>query len=155
MLREAIFVFTAVLALTGATIVNQCETDMPYEDSTQISVSGCEQPVCILKQGSTITIEIKIVPSRTIENLINAVSGVIFNVPLPFIGVDGTSACDNIYNKDGTKVGCPLREGVEYVYKNSFPILPIYPRVAVTVRYALREGNNQVLCFDIPSKITK
>lgn len=103
--------------------------EIPFEDSNQITVSGCDKPLCTLKQGTTVTIEIKIVPSRTIQHLSNAVSGILFNVPLPFVGVDGTNACDNIYHKDNTKAGCPLEKDVEYVYRNSFPILPIYPKV--------------------------
>lgn len=56
-------------------------------------------------------------------------SAVLFNVPLPFVGVDGTDACENIYNTDGSKAGCPLKKDVEYIYKNSFPVLAFYPKV--------------------------
>ncbi|EZA46533.1 Ecdysteroid-regulated 16 kDa protein, partial [Ooceraea biroi] len=129
--------------------------EIPFEDSTQISVSDCDKPTCILKQGTTVTIQIKLVPNRTINNLVNDVGAVLFNVPLPFVGVDGTNACENIYNSDGSKAGCPLQPGVEYIYKNSFDVLPLYPRVSLIVRYALREGNDKVICFDVPSKITK
>ncbi|KAL6256461.1 ecdysteroid-regulated 16 kDa protein [Pogonomyrmex barbatus] len=155
MLRETLLVFAALLVFASATLVNQCETGEPFEDSSQISVSGCDEPECPLKQGTTATIEVKLLPSRTIQSLTNDVKGVLFNVPLPFVGVDGTNACDNIYNPDGSKGGCPLKKGVQYIYRNSFPILTIYPRVAVVVRYALREENNQVICFEIPSRITK
>lgn len=102
---------------------------IPFEDPTQISISGCDKPDCLLKQGTTAVIEIKLVPNREIKRLTNAVSALLFNVPLPFVGVDGTNACDNIYNADGSKAGCPLKPGVEYLYKNSFPVLSIYPRV--------------------------
>lgn len=104
-------------------------SETPFEDSTQISVSGCDKPECLLKQGTTAVIEIKLVPNKEISSLINDVSALLFGVPLPFVGVDGTNACDNIYNVDGSKTGCPLKPGVEYLYRNSFPILPIYPRV--------------------------
>jgi len=104
-------------------------SEIPFEDATQISVSGCDKPTCKLKQGTTIVIEIKLVPNKDIETLFNEVSALLFNVPLPFVGVDGTNACDNIYNVDGSKAGCPLKKGVEYLYRNSFPVLMIYPRV--------------------------
>lgn len=71
----------------------------------------------------------KLMPNRTIQKLTNEVSAILFNVPLPFVGVDGTDACENIYNTDGSKAGCPLKKGVEYIYRNSFPILAFYPRV--------------------------
>jgi Niemann-Pick C2 protein len=86
-----------------------------------------------LKQGTTVTIQIKLVPSRTVNSLVNDVSALLFNVPLPFVGVDGTNACDNIYKPDGSKAGCPLQQGVEYIYKNSFDVLPIYPRVILQI----------------------
>jgi len=155
MLRETILVFAALVVLAGTTVVNHCDSEIPFEDSTQISVSGCDKPTCELKQQTTITIEIKLVPSRTVETLVNDVNALLFSVPLPFVGVDGTNACDNIYTTDGSKVGCPLKEGVEYIYRNSFPILPFYPRVSLVVRYALREGNDRVICFEVPAKITK
>ncbi|GAB1862359.1 Ecdysteroid-regulated 16 kDa protein [Camponotus japonicus] len=155
MLRVTALVFAALVVFADATAVNQCDTGIPFEDSTQISVADCDQPTCILKQGTTATIEIKLVPNRTIQNLVNEVSGILFNVPVPFVGVDGTDACENIYNTDGSKAGCPLKKGVEYMYKNSFPVLTFYPRVSLVVHYALREGNDRLICFEIPAKITK
>lgn len=102
---------------------------IPFEDETQIRVSDCDNPDCILRQGTTAVIEIKLVPNRDIQNLTNDVHALLLNLPLPFVGVDGTNACDNIYNVDGSKNGCPLKKGVEYLYRNSFPVLSIYPRV--------------------------
>lgn len=71
-------------------------------------------------------------PNEDVESLTNAVSAAVLSVPLPFVGVDGTSACDNVYNADGTPAGCSLKKGVEYHYKREFPILPIYPTVSVS-----------------------
>ncbi|KYN27170.1 Protein NPC2 like protein [Trachymyrmex cornetzi] len=127
----------------------------PFEDANQISISDCDKPECLLKQGSTIYIRIQLVPNRDIQNLINDVSALLFNKSLPFVGVDGTNACNNIYNVDGSKADCPLQKGKEYVYENSFSILRIYPKVPLIVRYALREGNDIVICFEVPAKITK
>ncbi|XP_032684571.1 ecdysteroid-regulated 16 kDa protein [Odontomachus brunneus] len=155
MLRETFFVFAALTVLAGATTVNNCENELPLKDGIRIMVTDCDVPTCLLKQGTKVTIQARFTPERVINSLINDVSALLFNVPLPFVGVDGTNACDNIYNVDGSKAGCPMQPGVEYVYRNSFDVLSIYPRVALTVRYALREGDNKVICFEIPSKITK
>lgn len=84
-------------------------------------------------------------------------NAVILGVPLPFIGVDGTSACNNLYLEDGvTKTRCPLTAGQKYVYKNSFDVLPVYPTIAtLDVHWALTESNNkELVCFEIPAKIT-
>ncbi|XP_018397032.1 PREDICTED: protein NPC2 homolog [Cyphomyrmex costatus] len=155
MLRETILVFAALILFANATIVNHCDSDVPFEDANQISISGCDKPECSLKQGTTITIEMKLVPNRDIQSVTNNVNGILASVPLPFVGVDGTNACDNIYDADGKAVGCPLKKGEQYMYKNSFPILSIYPRIPVTVRYALREGTDRIICFEVPSRITK
>ncbi|XP_011867581.1 PREDICTED: protein NPC2 homolog [Vollenhovia emeryi] len=155
MLRETVLVFAALVVLAGATVVNHCNSETPFEDTTQVSISNCDEPECLLKQGTTIVIEIKFVPEKDIHSLTNEVSALLFNVPLPFVGVDGTDACANMYNPDGSKTSCPLKQGVEYLYRNSFPVLAFYPRVSLVVRYALREGNDRVICFEAPSKITK
>ncbi|KAL0131681.1 hypothetical protein PUN28_002906 [Cardiocondyla obscurior] len=155
MLRETALVFAALVVYASATQVNHCDTGIPFEDATQIRISGCDQPECQLKQGTNATIEIKLVPSRTIETLTNEVYGILFNVPLPFVGVDSTDACDDIYNPDGSKASCPLKENTEYIYRNSFPILSFYPRVSLVVRYALREGTERLICFEVGAKITK
>ncbi|XP_014467221.1 PREDICTED: protein NPC2 homolog [Dinoponera quadriceps] len=156
MLRETLFVFAALAVLASATEVQPCENGAPLvTDGVQITVSGCDKPTCLLRQGTTINIQAKFTPERAIQSLVNDVSALLFNVPLPFVGVDGTNACENIYNAEGSKTGCPMQPGVEYTYKNSFDVLPIYPRVALTVRYALREGNDRIICFELPSKITK
>lgn len=69
---------------------------------------------------------------KDIEKVSNNVFANIVGVPFPFIGVDGTDACSNIYDVDGTtKVGCPLKAGKEYHYKNNIDVLEIYPRVRI------------------------
>jgi Niemann-Pick C2 protein len=57
----------------------------------------------------------------------------IAGVPFPFIGVDGTDACSQVFFPDGSKAGCPLKAGQEYVYKNALKVLEIYPKVSLRV----------------------
>lgn len=113
----------------------------PLGDGVQIMVSGCDKPTCLLKQGTTIVIQAKFTPDKVIKSLVNDVSALLFNVPLPFVGVDGTNACENIYNADGSKAGCPLQPGVEYTYRNSFDVLPLYPRVSIRILFIFRTKN--------------
>ncbi|EFN81340.1 hypothetical protein EAI_14140, partial [Harpegnathos saltator] len=89
----------------------------------------CEKPDCLLKHGITVTVEVRFKPEKMIKNLINDVSAILFNVPLLFVGVDGTDAHD-YYNADGSKAEWLLQGGVEYIYKNNFPVLATYPRVS-------------------------
>lgn len=93
-------------------------------------------------------------PERDIKELKTVVQAILFGVPLPFVGVDGTSACDNIYAEDGTtKLGCPLKAGTKYVYKNSFPIEEFYPAAQLTVHWALASQGKDLICFEVPAKI--
>jgi Niemann-Pick C2 protein len=63
----------------------------------------------------------------------NTVYAKIAGIPFPFIGVDGTDACHQIFLPDDSKAGCPLKAGQEYVYKNNLKVLEIYPKVRIHV----------------------
>jgi len=63
----------------------------------------------------------------------NTVYAIIAGIPFPFIGVDGTEACSKIFLPDGSKAACPLKAGQNYVYKNAFKVLEIYPKVRIQV----------------------
>lgn len=84
-------------------------------------------------------------------------SAIVLSIPLPFIGVDGKSARNNVFEEDGeTKAKFPLKAGQNYIYKNSFKVLPAYPTIgALDVHWALTESNNRdLVCFEVPAKIT-
>lgn len=81
------------------------------------------------------------------------VQATIGGFPFPFVGVDGVSACGNIYDEEGKKVGCPLEKGKSYVYKNSFRVLDVYPRIQLLVHWALTTGGKDVMCFEIDARI--
>lgn len=49
---------------------------------------------------------------------------------------------------------CPLKKDVVYKYEASFPILKIYPRVDVVVKYELKNSEGKdIICVKIPVKI--
>ncbi|CAL7951227.1 unnamed protein product [Xylocopa violacea] len=154
MLRGTVLIFVALLAVANATEVNQCGTGETLEDSDRIKISGCDVPPCKLKRRTKATIEQKFVPDRDVQSLVNNVHAIVLGVPLPFVGVDGTSACENVFNADGTTAGCALKKGTEYTYKREFSVLQIYPTISMVIHYALMEGNNTIACFEVPAKIT-
>lgn len=91
---------------------------------------------------------------ENIEFLKNKVSAEVFGVPLPFVGVDGVSICDNVYTKAGDKASCPLIAGTDYTYKDSFPILSFYPNIQVKVQWSLAtKDDKKIVCFEVPAKI--
>lgn len=96
----------------------------------------------------------KFTPEEDIQELTTRVHANILNLPLPFIGVDGTSACKNVFAEDGTtKVDCPLKKGTNYVYKNGFPVEDFYPTVQLVVHWALEANKKDVACFEVPARI--
>uniref|UniRef100_A0A1B6KTE6 MD-2-related lipid-recognition domain-containing protein n=1 Tax=Graphocephala atropunctata TaxID=36148 RepID=A0A1B6KTE6_9HEMI len=142
-----------VTATTDATAVKSCR-GQAQKKASAIDISACEAAPCILKKGTTVSINIVFTPDHDIKQLRNRVLAKIAGIPFPFLGVDGTNSCPNIYNADGsTLAGCPLVAGTEYVYKNNFDVLPIYPTVSPLVHWSLQEGSIDVVCFEIQSKI--
>ena len=108
-----------------------------------------------MKRKTEADIVMKFIPLRDINKMTTNVNAKIAGIPFPFVGVDGTSACDNIFFEDGTtKARCPLKAGVKYIYKNSFPILEVYPRLALIIHWQLTTDKNEaVMCFEVPAKI--
>ncbi|XP_033324366.2 Niemann-Pick type C-2b [Megalopta genalis] len=154
MLRETILVFAVLVAVASATQVFECGSGAPYTDSSQVKISGCDKPPCKLKRGTRAWVEQKFVADHDTSTVTNSVFAMVLSVPLPFVGVDGTSACESIFNADGTPASCSLKQGTEYIYKREFAILPVYPTISLTIHYALKDGDRHITCFEVPAKIT-
>lgn len=89
-------------------------------------------------------------------DLTNHVVAEVFGIPVPFVGVHGNSICDKVYAESGERASCPLKAGVKYMYKDSFPILSVYPEIRVKVEWALQDHeNNNIVCFQVPAKIVR
>lgn len=62
-----------------------------------------------------------------------------------------------IPNPDGcthSGLECPLKQDIVYQYAASFPVLKIYPKVDVEVKYELKNGDDKdIVCVLIPVKI--
>lgn len=100
-------------------------------------------------RGSTTRVTFKFKPSknvteRSLKKLLNFVlfldhdvadatkriHAVIGAIPFPWIGVDGKSACDNIYTTEG-QPGCPMKANQTYVYNEDIEVLKVYPTVSI------------------------
>lgn len=92
-----------------------------------------------------------------IQNLNTNVSALMAGMNLPFIGVTGKNANDNIFEENAiTKATFPLKPNQNYVYKNAFPILPFYPLTHLIVTWALSLPNgNNVVCFQYGASIVQ
>ncbi|KAJ8924210.1 hypothetical protein NQ315_007001 [Exocentrus adspersus] len=156
-MRVLVLVLGLVVCCT-ATQVKQCSNiERSIDDLNQrVSIGSCEKPPCRLRKDSVVNVILKFKADHDIKSLVNTVNANILGIPFPFAGVDGEDACKDIYSEDGnTKVGCNIKAGEEYVYKNSIEVLKIYPRVKTVVHWALTEPNGKdVICFEVPARIT-
>ncbi|XP_017117541.1 ecdysteroid-regulated 16 kDa protein [Drosophila elegans] len=145
----------ALLGSTSATDVSPCpKSKSKALGAGEVSISNCPKSKCILKRNTEASIEMKIRPERDFQELTSDIQGIILDVPLPFPGYYGTSACPHIYDEAGEKkVGCPLKAGQVYTYKNSFKILPVYPTVSLEIHWGLGDKHGDAACFQIPAKI--
>ena len=98
----------------------------------EVRISNCNGGPCLLRKGTTATIEIDYIPGTNTNRVMTGAFGQIGGIPLPFIGTNGRSACDKIVSKRlrQSAPGCQLAAGEVYTYSNSFPILNIYPSVS-------------------------
>lgn len=123
-------------------------------EPSEVSVSNCEKGTCKLRRKTTVNISLKFTPAADVKKLTTTVYANVLSIPLPFIGVDGTSACDKLFLEDGeTRASCPLKGGQTYIYRNSFPILEIYPKLNLVVHWALTHNDENIACFELPAKI--
>lgn len=69
---------------------------------------------------------------REVKRLKQSVMAQVMGISMPFVGVDGTTACDNVYEEDRvTKANCPMKAGTTYVYLFQLKVLPKYPSVSM------------------------
>lgn len=72
------------------------------------------------------------VSDRDVEEIYNSVYAKIGGLPVPFVGVHGTNACENIFTPDlQTKLGCPLKANVPVTFKYQVNVYEIYPNVSM------------------------
>uniref|UniRef100_A0A182VYS0 MD-2-related lipid-recognition domain-containing protein n=1 Tax=Anopheles minimus TaxID=112268 RepID=A0A182VYS0_9DIPT len=141
-----------------ATVVESCGATrslVPIEENI-VDISNCTKGPCKLKRRTTVSINQKFTPTEDVKSLSTTVFAKIVGLPLPFIGVDGTSACPYLFAEDGeTKLECPLKAGVPVVYKRSFDVLEIYPKIpSMTIHWELQtKSGRSITCFEVPAKI--
>ncbi|KAK5648475.1 hypothetical protein RI129_003367 [Pyrocoelia pectoralis] len=145
-----------VICVNTLTPVEKCPKGKSLEDyKLTVKVGNCKKSSCRLKKGRLVVIEFRFTSDRNVKTLTNDVNAIIAGLPFPFIGVDQTPACDNMYEADGrTKSGCKLVTGQEYVYRFPIKILEIYPVIKVRVHWGLKaDDGNYVMCFELPASI--
>lgn len=75
------------------------------------------------------------------------VHGKVLGVEMPF-QLQNPDACVD------SGLDCPLEGNKAYEYKATLPVLKVYPKVKVQVKWELQDQEgNDIICVEIPSKI--
>ncbi|XP_019771017.1 NPC intracellular cholesterol transporter 2 [Dendroctonus ponderosae] len=152
-----LLVVFGLAALCSATQVNQCPNEHIADLESKVSIGACNKPPCRLRKNTKVPLTFKFQPEFNFKNLTQVVNANLLGIPFPFVGVDGTTACDKIYEEDEkTKNNCQFQKGKSYVFKNTIDVLQIYPRVKTVVHWSLTDpqtGKNAI-CFEVPARIT-
>ncbi|XP_041969567.1 NPC intracellular cholesterol transporter 2-like [Aricia agestis] len=146
----------AVVAAEKITPSEQCQGANFDDLRGRIQVSPCGKTRCKLRKGTDIHVHFRFNPTSEVKQLSNSVWATIGGIPLPFPGVDGSSACEHVSNAaDDSSAPCPLAPGKEYKYENSFHVEDFYPEVGMRVHWGLNDGKKDVICFEVPAVIVK
>ncbi|XP_029037118.1 NPC intracellular cholesterol transporter 2 homolog a-like [Osmia bicornis bicornis] len=117
---------------------------------TSVSL-GCDmnKAACELIHDTNATIVLNFVVDKDVSKVTAVVHGIIMDIPVPFPLADA-NACDTA----DSGLTCPLAKGGSFQYKNTLPIHKSYPKMSVTVKWELKDENNEdIVCVLIPAKI--
>lgn len=116
-----------------------------------VTLKGCDmsKSVCDLIRDTNASIEIDFTTESEVTSVIAVVHGILMDIPVPF-PLPNPNACTT----PDSGIQCPLSKGGMYQYKTTLPVLKSYPKVAVTIKWELRNDKNQdIICILIPAKV--
>ncbi|XP_076238396.1 NPC intracellular cholesterol transporter 2 homolog a [Calliopsis andreniformis] len=116
-----------------------------------VDVKGCDmtKSACDLIRNTNATMEIEFTLDKDVSSIVAVVHGIIFDVPIPF-PIPNANVCQDPHSG----IQCPLSAGGPYKYSTTIAVLKSYPKVAVTVKYQMKnENNEEIICALIPTKI--
>ncbi|XP_066245430.1 NPC intracellular cholesterol transporter 2-like [Euwallacea similis] len=147
------FLLVCLVSFCNTTKVNQCPGDnFPNQDKNFI-IGNCVVPPCLAKKNTKLISKMRFKAESVPKELVKSVYFILSGTNFPFIGVDGSNACDFIYELDEkTKVSnCNLVKGKTYVYIDSVDILPAFPKLKGFVHWGLVDPatGKDVLCFEM------
>ncbi|KAF0307994.1 NPC intracellular cholesterol transporter 2 [Amphibalanus amphitrite] len=112
-----------------------------------LEVVGCASLPCILRRGTTVTLNVDIVSNADTATLASEIYGNLNGVLVPFSADD--QACSSL-----TSGSCPLSSGDEFGFTTSVDVLNEYPPVSVTIEWRLKDASGaQMACAQIPARI--
>ncbi|KAJ8723891.1 hypothetical protein PYW07_007871 [Mythimna separata] len=147
-------VFATIFCSGNVTPAQQCPGESFEGLQDRIQVTPCGKSRCNLVKNTNVTVNMKFTVVDKTDTMTNEVYAYIGGAPVPFLGVDGTDACQHVKRAASDEyVACPLAPG-DYEYTNVFPVLPVYPTLSTKVHWSLKAGKKSLICFEVPAAIT-
>ncbi|XP_013776633.1 protein NPC2 homolog [Limulus polyphemus] len=152
--RNVLKVFVSLLVAFILSLT-KAATSTKYTDCGSVSgkiqslvVSGCDSgDRCILKSGSTVSLNVSFNSLTDSNKVITVIHGVIGGVPLPF-PVPNPNACQS------SGLQCPVKNGKLYDFSYSLEVKKSYPKLDVDVKWELQDDNGKdIICATVPAKI--
>uniref|UniRef100_A0A6G1SDG6 Epididymal secretory protein E1 n=1 Tax=Aceria tosichella TaxID=561515 RepID=A0A6G1SDG6_9ACAR len=125
-------------------------TDCGAKNIKEVRIWPCpgDGTVCNINLGTNITVEADFIAKQEASSLSEIIKGIIRGRELQF-PEQRADPC-----KSTISPGCPIKIGKHYQYKAQFEVKAHYPAIPVKVRYALANGNGDVIaCVQISARI--
>jgi len=149
MIGNRVFIITAFcLSVTLAeTFFRPCDEGHPAP--LALRVKGCTTEPCLFYRGEDVEAEWDFAVVSDTDDLKPEVwatfAGMTTNYALP-----QQDACKSLTNGE-----CPLDESEEVTYGLRMPILRLYPKFSLALKFMLVDGSGKVhVCFKLNAKIT-
>uniref|UniRef100_U5EUS6 Putative ml domain salivary peptide n=1 Tax=Corethrella appendiculata TaxID=1370023 RepID=U5EUS6_9DIPT len=118
---------------------------------TSIEITDCDtsKSSCVLHRNTNVTISLDFQVDEEISEVKSVVHGVIVGMEVPF-KLPNNNACVD------SGIECPLKKDQQYKYSATLPVLKMYPKVKLTVKWELQVGNSNgtdIVCVYIPAEI--
>ncbi|XP_015514133.1 NPC intracellular cholesterol transporter 2 homolog a-like [Neodiprion virginianus] len=144
----ALVLFTLCLA-TGiqgdSTPYTSCST---VADPIDFRMDGCTETPCALYRGETASAEWDWEVTADTTTLTPRVKAIVLGLSISY-DIGQEDACETLTNAE-----CPLDAGEEVTYGLSMPVLASYPKLSLTIEFALLDDNGDAqVCFRVPVKV--
>lgn len=140
----------SVPILAGVMPIRNCPNVETTGKLVHVIVPDCDRPPCLLIKGKTYAVEVDFVSHSDTNNLTVKVTGndIIGGVELPWNGVKPDGCADMYIGR------CPLYNDDYVTYGVNLTVLEMYPNVDLTIKWLMRDDNDDVIwCFMLPAQI--
>lgn len=138
-----------LVATISATTFEKCSDEEP--SPVEVRVTNCTEQPCKFVRGKEMAAEMDFIPDHDVTNLTAYAQAVVFGHPMNY-PLPQRNACKSLQDRT-----CPLTKDEKVTHVLKIPILPVYPRIPLTVKIALIDNskNKMVTCFKLAGKVVK